>query len=117
MAAAARLTQKVLSYNWQTLDADTKAAEALLAPSFRAEYAKTMAGVKDQTIKNEVKLSADVAATSIVSATENKVVALLFVNQVTTAKGTANERVEGSRVLVTLTRGDGEWRISKLKAF
>lgn len=117
MAAATRLTQKVLSYDWQTLDADTKAAEALLAPSFRGEYAKTMAGVKDQTIKNQVKLTADVAATSIVSATENKVVALVFVNQVTTAKGTANQRVDGSRVLVTLTRGDAEWRISKLKAF
>ena len=117
MQAAAQLTQKVLSYDWQTLDADIKAAEAVLAPSFRSEYAKTMAGVKDQTIKNQVKLAADAAATSIVSATENKVVALVFVNQVTTAKGTANQRVDGSRVLVTLTRGGGDWRISKLKAF
>ena len=94
MQAAAQLTQKVLSYDWKTLDADTKAAEAVLAPSFRNEYAKTMAGVKDQTIKNQVKLTATAAATSIVSATENKVVALVFVNQVTTAKGTTNKRVD-----------------------
>jgi Mce-associated membrane protein len=117
MQAAAQLTQKVLSYDWQTLDADIKAAEAVSAPSFRSEYAKTMAGVKAQTIKNQVKLSADAAATSIVSATENKVVALVFVNQVTTAKGTTNQRVDSSRVLVTLTRGDGDWRVSKLKPF
>jgi hypothetical protein len=117
MQAAAQLTQKVLSYNWETLDADIKAAEAVSAPSFRSEYAKTMAGVKAQTIKNQVKLSADAAATSIVSATENKVVALVFVNQVTTAKGTTNQRVDSSRVLVTLTRGDGDWRVSKLKPF
>ena len=75
-----------------------------------------MAGVKAQAVKNQVKLTAAAAATSIVSATENKVVALVFVNQVTTAKGTANQRVDSSRVLVTLTRGGGDWRISKLKA-
>ena len=44
-------------------------------------------------------------------------VALVFVNQVTTAKGTASQRVDSSRVLVTLTRSGGDWRISKLKAF
>ena len=79
----------MLSYDWQTLDQDVKATEAVLAPSFRSEYAKTMAGVSDQTIKNQVKLTATAVATSIVSATDKKVVALVFVNQVTTAKGTA----------------------------
>jgi Mce-associated membrane protein len=117
MQAAAQLTQKVLSYDWKTLDADIKSNQAVLAPSFRAEYAKTIAGVKDQTIKNQVKLEATSAATSIVSATEDKVVALVFVDQLTTAKGTSNKRVDSSRVLVTLTRGDGDWRISKLKPF
>ena len=32
MQAAAQLTQKVLSYDWKTLDADIKANEAVLAP-------------------------------------------------------------------------------------
>ena len=117
MQAAAQLTQKVLSYDWKTLDEDIKASEAVLAPSFRSEYAKTMAGVKAQTVKNQVKLSAEAAATSIVSATDNKVEALVFVNQATMAKGTG-QRIDSSRVLVTLTRTDGgDWRISKLKPF
>src|SRR4051794_30429741 len=34
MQAAAKLTQQVLSYDWKTIDADTKASEAVLAPSF-----------------------------------------------------------------------------------
>lgn len=114
LEAAAQLTRKVLSYDWKTLDAHVKATRAVLAPSFRREYERTMAGVRDQTIKNQVKLTAAVAATSIVSATESKVEALVFVDHVTTAKGTANKRVDSSRVLVTLTRGDGDWRISKL---
>ena len=117
MQAAARLTQKVLSYDWKTLDADSKANQAVLAPSFRKEYSETMSGVKAEAVKNQVKLTASTQATSIVSATENKVVALVFLNQITTAKGTANRRVDSSRVLVTLTRSGGDWRISKLKAF
>lgn len=117
MQAATTLTQKVLSYDWKTLDADVAASEKVLAPSFRSEYAKAMAGVKDQTVKNQVKLTANAVATSIVSATEKKVVALVFVNQVTVAKGTANQRLDQNRVLVTLTRDGGEWRVSKMDAF
>ncbi len=117
MQAATKLTQQVLSYDWKTLEKDITASEAVLAPSFRAEYAKAMAGVKAQTVKNQVKLTASVVATSIVSATEKKVVALVFVNQLTTAKGTENQRLDQNRVLVTLSRNDGEWRVSKMDAF
>ncbi len=115
--AATTLTQKVLSYNYATLDKDIKSSEAVLAPSFRAEYAKTMAGVRDQTLKNHVKLTAQAVATSIVSASDRKVVALVFVNQTTVAAGTQNQRLDQNRVLVTLTRDAGEWRVSKMDAF
>ena len=117
MQAAAQLTQKVLSYDWKTLDADMKRAQELLAPSFRSEYARTMNEVKAQTVKNQVELKASVVATSIVSATEQKVVALVFVNQVTTAKGSDTRRLDQNRVLVTLGRDGGEWRVSKMDAF
>ena len=117
MQAATELTQKVLSYDWKTLDADITAAEAVLAPSFRNEYARAMDDVKAQTVQNQVKLTASTVATSIVSATEKKVVALVFVNQVTTAKGAGNRRLDQNRVLVTLTRDEGEWRVSKMDAF
>ena len=94
MQAATELTQKVLSYDWKTFDADSKANQAVLAPNFRKEYSETMSGVKAEAVKNQVKLTASAEATSIVSATENKVVALVFLNQTTTAKGTANRRVD-----------------------
>jgi Mce-associated membrane protein len=114
---ATRLTQQVLSYDWKTLDEDITASEKLLAPSFRGEYTKAMEGVKAQTVKNQVKLTADAVATSIVSASDDRVEALVFVNQVTTAKGTGNQRLDQNRVLVTLTRHGGEWRVSKMDAF
>ncbi len=115
MQAATQLTQKVLSYDWKTLDADIKASEAVLAPSFRSEYAKTMAEIKEQTVKNQVKLTASVVAASVITASEQKVVALVFVNQLTTAKGAGNQRVSVVRARVTLSRGSGEWRVSELE--
>jgi hypothetical protein len=117
LTQASTLTQRVLSYSYKTLDSDIKASEAVLAPSFRSEYAKTMAGVHAQTVKNQVVLSAAVSAVSVVSASEEKVVALVFVDQTTTATGTNNRRLDQNRVLVTLTRDGGEWRVSKMDAF
>jgi len=116
MQAATKLAEQVLSYDWKTLDEDIEKAEGVLAPSFRSEYDKAMEGVKAEAVKNQVKLSADAVATSVVSASPTKVVALVFVNQVTTAKG-SGQRLDQNRVLVTLTRDDGEWRVSKMDAF
>ena len=115
LQAATQLTRTVLSYDWKTLDADIKAVEAVLAPTFRSEYDKTMAGIKEQTVKNQVKLTASIVATSVISASEQKVVALVFVNQLTTAKGAGNQRVSVVRARVTLSRGSGEWRVSELE--
>jgi hypothetical protein len=117
LAASTQLTEKVLTYDWKTLDADMKAAEAVLAPTFRAEYSKAMTGVKAQTVENQVKLTAKVVAASIISASPTKVQALVFVNQTTTAKGSANQRLDQNRVRVTLTRDGGDWRVSKMDAF
>ena len=89
----------------------------MLAPSFRKRVRQDHGRRRGQAVKNQVKLTAEVVATSIVSATENKVVALVFVNQITTAKGTANQRLDQNRVLVTLTRSGGDWRVSKMDAF
>jgi hypothetical protein len=114
---AATLTKQVLSYDWKTLDKDIAASEKVLAPSFRSEYAKTMQSVHAQTIKNQVSLQATVVSTSTVTATKDEVVALVFVNQTTKATGTKNTRLDQNRVLVTLTRHGGEWRVSKMDAF
>ena len=115
--AAGRLTQTVLSYDWRTLDEDVAAASRVSAPSFRAQYARAMSGVRAQTVRNRVTLTAAPVDTAIVSATASRLVALVFVDQTTTARGSANRRLDQNRVLVTLTRHGGEWRVSKMDVF
>lgn len=114
LAAATRLTEKIFSYNWKTFDEDATSSEKVLGPSFRKEYAETIARTRQSAVANQVTQKAEASATSIVSASESRVVALVFMNVSASGKAGAT-RVTTSRLLVTLTPAGGDWRISKLK--
>lgn len=117
MAAATELTEKALSYSWSSLDRDVKAARAVMTPGFRQQYDQAMGRVHDQTLRNHITLKATAVASSVISASDHEVKTLVFVDQVTTASGTKRQRVDQNRVVVTLTRGAGDWQISRMKAF
>ena len=117
IAAAARLSEKALSYRWKTFGADMKAAEAVMTPGFRQQYDQAMAKVRPQTLKHHITLEATAVASSAISASDHEVNALVFVDQVTTTKGTKRQRTDQNRVIVTLTRDAGDWQISAMKAF
>lgn len=117
MQQAGQLSALILSYNWSSLDSDMKKAAAATTPSFRTQYLDAMKRVHDQTLQNQVKLQATPVASSIVSASADKVVALVFIDQQTTAKNSPNRQLDANRVLVTMTRSGGDWRVSNMKAF
>jgi len=114
LQAATRLTQKIFSYDWKTFDQDATSSEKVLGASFRKEYASTIAKTRATAVANQVKQTAQASASSIVSASEEKVVALVFLNVLATGK-TGGQHVTTSRLLVTLTPAGGDWRISSLK--
>ena len=114
LTAATKLTQQIFSYDWKTFDKDAVASEKVLGPTFRKEYSSTLAKTRPSAISNQVKQTAQASASSIVSASEKKVVALVFMNVLATGK-TGSRNLTTSRLLVTLTPSDGVWRISKLK--
>ena len=118
LVAAADLTQRTLSYDYKTLANDMEVARARMTPSFRKEYDGTMAQVRANTTKNKIVLQAVAVSSAIISATEHKAKVLVFMNQTTTA-GTgksANQQLNRNTLVVTLTRGEGEWNMSKLSA-
>ena len=118
LVAAADLTQRTLSYDYKTLANDMEVARARMTPSFRKEYADTMAQVKANTEKNQIVLEAVAVSSAIIDATEHKATVLVFVNQTTTA-GTGkkrNQQLNRNSLVITLSRGEGEWNMSKLTA-
>jgi Mce-associated membrane protein len=66
----------------------------------------------------EVKavVKAEVVASSVVRASQDRVVVLLFVNQTTTSTRVEGPQVDLNRVRMTLTRVGGDWKVSAVTA-
>jgi len=119
-AAARSHAQKILSYDHRTLDADFAAAEKALTGSFKEQYAKTTdTVVRPSAQEYDVVVAAEVVASSVVRASADRVVVLLYVDQTTTSTRLEGPKVDLNRVRMTLTKdgsGDGNWLVSKLDA-
>jgi Mce-associated membrane protein len=116
LISAADLAQRTLSYDYKTLANDMEIARARMTPAFRKQYDATMAQVRANTTKNKIVLQAVAVSSAIITATEHKAKVLVFLNQTTTA-GTgknANQQASRNSLVINLTRGDGDWAISKL---
>lgn len=116
LISAADLAQRTLSYDYKTLANDMELARARMTPAFRKQYDATMAQVRANTTKNKIVLQAVAVSSAIITATEHKAKVLVFLNQTTTA-GTgknANQQASRNSLVINLTRGDGDWAISKL---
>lgn len=117
LEAAPGLTERVLSYGWKTLDADVLASREVSTPSFRRQYDATIDAVRARTRRDQVTVKAKAVESAVVSASSSRVVALVFVDQTTTARGAGDQRIDQNRVLVTVTRDAGEWRVSTMGTF
>ncbi|WP_351222463.1 hypothetical protein [Streptomyces sp. NPDC002133] len=125
LAAAQKAAPVVLSYDHRRLDRDFAAARAHLTGAFRDEYGRTTAKVVAPTAKKyQGVVEATVArppgggapAASVVSASPDRAVVLLFVNQVTRSTQVAGPRVDLNRVRMTLTRTSDGWKVSGVDA-
>ncbi|GGT51455.1 hypothetical protein [Streptomyces purpureus] len=124
-AAARRAAPVVLSYDHRHLDRDFAAARGHLTGAFRDEYRRTTTSVVAPTArKYRGVVKATVVeppgggdpAVSVVSASPDRAVVLLFVNQVTTSTQVSGPRVDLNRVRMTLARTSGGWKVSAVDA-
>lgn len=104
------------SYSWETLAEDKAAARALMTAVMQARYDRTMAGVATSSQRDRTVVSADVVDTALVTASATHARVLVFVNQRTSGDDLAEPTLDLDRVLVTLRRDGGEWRLSELDA-
>ncbi|AZQ34358.1 hypothetical protein EJ357_13425 [Streptomyces cyaneochromogenes] len=125
VAAAQKAAPIVLSYDYRRLDKDFAAARTHLTGDFRDEYGKTtktVVGPTAQKYRGVVKAtvaapaSGGAPAASVVSASPDKVVVLLFVNQVTESTQVSGARVDLNRVRLTMSTTDAGWKVSAVDA-
>lgn len=117
MDAARSHAEEILSYDYRTLDHDIAQAKADTTGELRKEYANlTSKLVSPKAKKHKVVVRADVVGTAVVTASPERVVALLFVNQSTRSDLLKGPRIDQNRVRMTLTKVDGQWLAAKLAA-
>ncbi|WP_217211627.1 hypothetical protein [Streptomyces sp. AC550_RSS872] len=125
VAAAREAAPIVLSYDYRHLDRDFTRARAHLTGDFRDEYGKTTKTVVAPTARKyrgvvkatiAAPASGGSPAASVVSASPDKVVVLLFINQVTQSTQVSGSRVDLNRVRVTMADTDDGWKVSAVDA-
>jgi Mce-associated membrane protein len=125
LAAAEKAAPVILSYDYRHLDRDFGAARGHLTGSFVDKYRKTTSTVVEPTAKKyKGVVKATVAkppsgktpAASVVSASPDRVVVLLFMNQVSKSTQVSGPRLDLNRVRMTLVRVSDGWKVSAVDA-
>lgn len=118
MRRARTITQRALSYRAASFDADRRRALRLMTPPMGRQYARTLRRVEARVRRTGLDLTATVTASSVITAGEDEVRALVFVDQTITVRGSRHRQYDANRLVVTLRRdADGRWLMSKLTAF
>lgn len=112
--AAERAVVPVLSYDYETLEADQREAQALMTGRYREEYDKLFTVLEDNAPRTQTRVTASVVASGIVRASQDRVQVLVFVDRPTTNKLDAEPVVYKDQVTVSMQRVDGEWLVDDL---
>jgi Mce-associated membrane protein len=116
-AAATDHVVDILSYDYRHLSRDFARGGAALTGRFKGDYAQTTSRVIRPTAEQyHAVVKAEVAGSSVVSATSERVVVLLFVNQTTTSTRLDGPKVDLNRVRLTLDKTGGQWLVSDVQA-
>ena len=111
-AAVADKVEVLLSYRHESFDDDVAAAQKLLTPSFREDYAPTIEEIRKQALSQQRNQQAEVLAVGLVDADEDRVRTLVFVNTISAREsGNTTPTVMQNRVTVDLVREGDEWLV------
>lgn len=112
LAIAPAAAAAIFSYDYRTFDASVANGRSFTTGSFTGEYAQTTAALKDTAIKEQAVVAAQTSVGGVVSASPDRVEVLLYVNQYRRNVNISGEKVDQNRVVLTLTRVDGGWKVS-----
>ncbi len=116
LEVASDAATRVYGYSWETLAEDKADARALLTGDMLDQYDRTMAGVATSSRRDHTVVTASVVGEALVHASSSYARVLVFVNQSTTSDDLEEPLLNLDRVLVTLERDGGGWKVSELDA-
>lgn len=114
VSAASDGTVALLSYSPESLDKDFAAAKSHLTGDFLSYYNQFTSDIVAPAAKQKsLKTTAHIMGAAVSELHPNSAVVLVFVDQSTTSKDKPDPSMAASNVLVSLTRVDNRWLITK----
>ena len=104
----------VLSYDPDNVDRDLAKAKSYLTGDFLAYYAKFSEQIAAMALQKRVSQTAKVVRAAVSELHPDSAVVLVFINETATSKDKPQPQTTASSTLVTLTKINGSWLISKL---
>ena len=114
-AAAVAYAQVLTSIDSDKVDENFNQVLAGSTGEFRDMYSKSSMQLRQLLIDNKATAHGVVVESAVQSATPNKVVVLLFVDQSVSNTSVPDPRIDRSRIKMTLEKVDGQWRTSKVE--
>ena len=117
-AAAERAAAAILSYSHESLETDRDTAARFMTEDYRKEYLDTFGLVLENAPEVKAVVEAEVRASGVVHADEERVNVLLFVNQTTTSTANRGEpQLALNRVMLTMQDEDGAWLVDDITSY
>ncbi|GAA2135384.1 hypothetical protein [Actinomadura napierensis] len=115
LGAAAKAAQELSSYDYRTIDTDTKAAAAMTTGKLHDDYVKQLPSFKAQATAQQLVGTTTVMKTGAVSATSDKVVVLVYADRSSVTKNDKTQQLpESLRLKMTMVKAHGKWLAQKV---
>lgn len=111
VAGATAATQAIFSYDYRRFDSSVANGRLFVTGDFAKEYDETTRSLRAAAEKEKAVVRAEVSAASVVHATPDRVEVMLYVNQYRRNVNITGEKVDQNRVVLTLVRADGQWKV------
>lgn len=117
LAAAATEIRQILSYDYRSIGADLTRARNDTTGQFRGEFAVLASQlIGPAASQQHTVTTAAVPAASVVSATPDQVVVLLFIDQRTQSRVRPQPQQTAGQLRVTMQRVGGRWLVAQFQA-
>jgi Mce-associated membrane protein len=117
LAAATTEIRQILSYDYRNIGSDLATANSDTTGQFRGQFG-ILAGqlIGPAATQQHTVTTATVPNASVISATADQVVVLLFIDQSTTSKAQPKPQLTASQIRVTMEYVGGRWLVAQFQA-
>lgn len=113
LLTARAAAERILSYDYRTLDQDAELAGPLMTEAFRQQYTQLISSLRDTATRTEASTRAVSRGEGLISLSETAAAVLVLVDQ-TTRRGTSPKSVVAQAMVASLVLEDGRWLVAAL---